>query len=502
MPVTSDRRIALLGLSLECNSFAPHTTRDDFLGRLYLAGDEILHELEAVHCRLPKEVLGFRSAMDSACAWTPIPILIGQCESGGPLEHDFFTETLHEITTRLRAAMPLDGVYIASHGALLTTACRDPDGVLFAAVRDVVGDEVPVVATLDLHANVSARMVEEASTIIGYQTNPHVDMFERGADAARSMLSLWLGKRVFPALVTVPLIASPVCLSTHAGPYADLWEQAKRVNTPEIASISLFGGFAFADTEKNGLSIVVNSLRSPEHGREVAEQLGEIAWSDRSRYVPRLVSLDEAVAQARDAGAVAHAPRVLLADVADNPAGGGTGSITALINALIDADVPDALVGLLHDPELAAGAWRLGEGNTFEVVFSDARDGQAGAPRKRMATVLKLSDGDCVGRRGLYAGRRVNLGTSALLAVGGVRIAVVTHRCQCADPAFLEMFGEDLREARAVVVKSRGHFRTGFDEFFSDDQIIEVDAPGLTSPVLSRFRFEHVKRPIYPLDSI
>ncbi len=495
------QRVALLGLSLECNRFAPNTTRDDFLARLYMAGDEILDELVSVHSRLPPEVQGFRSAMDRNCAWTPVPVLIAQCESGGPLEHAFFEETLAEMTRRLRAEMPLDGVYIVNHGALVTTACNDPDGEMFSAIREAVGLDIPIVSTLDLHANVSARMVDNVDVIIGYKTNPHVDMFERGSDAAHALLSLWREAKTFPAHVKLPLMAPTVCLSTLKGPYAELWQLAEELEATDddVTNISLFGGFALSDTEKNGLSVLVNSRRSPEHAMKVATQLARTAWADRPRYVPQLSTIEVAINMARSACSQPRGERLLLADVADNPGGGGSGNTTVLISALLEADIPDVLVGLFHDPELAANACQQGLGSQIQVRFKSFVGDQV---QTHTATVLKVSDGDCVGRRGLYSGRRMNLGQSALITIQGIRIAVVSHRTQCADPAFLEMFGEDLSKVSVVVLKSRGHFRAGFDEFFSDQQILEVDTPGLTSPVLSRFKFEHVTRPIFPLDPI
>jgi microcystin degradation protein MlrC len=114
--------------------------------------------------------------------------------------------------------------------------------------------------------------------------------------------------------------------------------------------------------------------------------------------------------------------------------------------------------------------------------------------------VIALTDGNCVGRRGIYAGLRLELGRCAALEVGGVTVVVISHRVQCADPIFFEMMGLDIGRARSVVVKSRGHFRGGFDEFFGPDQIVEVDLPGLTSPMLNRFDWQRLPRPVIPLD--
>jgi microcystin degradation protein MlrC len=241
MQTSSVKRVALLGLLLESNRFAPVTVKDDYLDRLYLAGDEFLNELARPRSRLPAEVPGFCSAMDDYGPWTRAPILIGLVDAGGPLEHAFFRTTLEEMRARLIAALPLDGVYIANHGAMITTESHDPDGEIFAMVRSIVGPAVPVVATLDLHGNVSQTMVEKADVIVAYRTNPHVDMFERGEEAARAMLEMFEGMRPHTAFVRLPLAPPTVTLRTETGPYADLIDYGQSKLNDAIVNVSILG---------------------------------------------------------------------------------------------------------------------------------------------------------------------------------------------------------------------------------------------------------------------
>ena len=193
---------------------------------------------------------------------------------------------------------------------------------------------------------------------------------------------------------------------------------------------------------------------------------------------------------------------MLLADVADNPGGGGRGNTTYLLRALLDADVRNVLLGVITDPELAAEAHALGEGTAFEAHFNRAETARFSTPLSARATVLKLHDGKGVGRRGQLEGCAFDLGRSAALMIDGVILIVITNRHQCHEPTFFEMFGLNIAAARSVVLKSRGHFRAAFDEFFKPEQIIEVDAPGLTSPMLARFDFERLPRPVVPLDEV
>ncbi|HZS83652.1 MAG TPA: M81 family metallopeptidase [Stellaceae bacterium] len=497
---TENPRIALLGFAIECNRFAPVATRADFEQRTYLAGDAILREARAASPRMLAETPGFVAAMDAAGPWTPAPIILAMAEPNGPVEHGFFAALLDEMRRGLEAAKPLDGVYICAHGAGLTTAEDDPDGVLFAMVRAVVGPDIPVVATLDLHANISARMVERLDVFIGYRTNPHLDMRERGEEAAAALRELLRGVRTKRAFLRLPIVAPTVTMLTASGPYAELIALGQQRRGPEIMNVSVMGGFAFGDTAKNGLAVVVTERGDGEAARRLALAIGEEAWARRRRFVPNLTPLDEAVAQARLAGSDAAHPPLAFADVADNPGGGGRGNTTFLLEAFHKARIADALLGIFHDPPLAAEAHRLGVGARFEARFNRDGGDEFAKPYRAEATVRALSDGVCRGRRGIFAGTRKHLGPSCALDLGALTVVVVSQRTQCADPVFFEMFGLDIAKAKAVIVKSRGHFRGGFDEFFGPDQIVEVDLPGLTSPDLRRFAWRRLPRPVIPLD--
>src|SRR4029077_9198842 len=187
MPTPANPRIAVLGFSIECNKFAPPATKAHFVARTYLEGEAILDEARRPTPTMLPETPGFVAAMDAAGPWRPVGIALAMSEPNGPVEHGVFTELLDTIARGLKAALPLDGVYICAHGAALTTEEDDPEGALFETVRGIVGPDVPVVATFDLHANVSDRMVQLIDAFIGYRTNPHLDMRERGAESAAAL---------------------------------------------------------------------------------------------------------------------------------------------------------------------------------------------------------------------------------------------------------------------------------------------------------------------------
>src|SRR5215813_10818020 len=220
----------------------------------------------------------------------------------------------------------------------------------------------------------------------------------------------------------------------------------------------------------------------------------------RSRFRKTLMPVADAVSYAKRRE---RAP-VIYSDSGDNPGGGGTGRTTELLMALDAAGAEDVIYGSFFDPALAAEAHALGIGAKFAARFNRNR-GQApweqwDVPFKAEADVVGLSDGRFVGRLGLLQGRRIDVGPSAALRIGGLTVVVISARSQTADPMFFEMFGIDIGKARTVVVKSRGHFRAGFRPWFAPEQVKEVDTAGLTSPVLERLPFEGLPRPSYPLD--
>ena len=501
------KRVALLGFSIECNRFAPIAHETDFRARTLLGGPAMLDNARAAAPMMLGEMPGFVADMDAAGPWTPVPSLLAMAEPNGPVSQEFFDRMLSQWEADLREAAPLDGVYCVLHGAGLTGADHDPEGTLLALVRGIVGAGVPVVATYDLHANVSAADVDHVNAFIGYRTNPHLDMRERGAEAARTLRLLMTGTKTFLSRIRLPIVPPTVTQLTGKDaphrPYGELIDlgQTRMHENPyrdRVLNVSVMGGFAFADTPFNGLTVVVTA-RDQAAADGLAREIAIAGWQRRNQFSPSLTNLEDATALAlATTDLTRHA--LIFADVADNPGGGGRGNTMPILRAFLDAGVTNALMGVIHDPALAAEAHIHGVGATFTAMFNREGGDAFSHPMTVEATVLALRDQPARGRRGIYANNTLDIGLSAALTIGGLTVIVAGNRFQCADPVFFEMFGLDIAAARVVVVKSRGHFRGGFDEFFRHEDVIEVDAPGLTSPILSRFAWRHMPRPVLPLD--
>ena len=496
-------RIALAGIVLESNAFAPVATEADFRGRYYLEGEDLLREARRPGGIISREMAAFVAAMDATGPWTPVPLVLTGCQPWGPVDQAFFAHTLDRILAGLEAH-PVDGVYVANHGAMVATVSSDPDGDMLRAIRKVTGPHTPIICTLDLHANVSERMAGAADVLVSYLTNPHVDQIERGEEAAWLMRAMLAGMRPRAHHIRLPLTPSSVNLLSASGPYGeiiDYGQRRKRECAGAILNVSVTGNFTFSDTPENGMAVTVTAREDAGAARALATEIATRIWDMRARYRRTLTTQDEAIAIAREACAGRREP-VIFSDAGDNPGGGGSGRTTALLAALVHAGLNGVLYGSFCDPALAAQAHAVGQGGAFTAVFNREVSSAFDARFECQAKVLAVGDGNIVGRRGLYQGRRLALGPSAALALGdgGVAVVVISDRNQTADPMFFEMLGLDPGVAPVVCVKSRGHFRAGFDLWFAPERVFEVDTPGLTSPVLNRFDWKGLPRPVYPLD--
>jgi microcystin degradation protein MlrC len=491
-------KVAILGFLLESNRFAPIAQRADFDARCWLEGEAILADANSDAPRQCAEVPAFLDEIRRHLDVEIVPVLVSGAEPAGPLDEAVLRTVLDTVRTKLAEQGPVDAVYVASHGAMVGAETLDPDGALLAAVRAAVGPDVPIVATLDLHANLSDGMAGAANCLIGYRTNPHVDQAEIAREAAIILARMVEGTEFHLSYLRLPLTPASVTLLTDgSGAYAERVRDANRLMDPrgDIANATVLGGFVYSDTPDNGVAVLVTATEREAAERETARLAGRL-WPERHRFVHELTSIADAV----DAVTAADGSRWILADSGDNPGGGGRGTSTDLLRALIDAAAEDVLYGLFIDADLAAEAASAGIGSRIEARFLRHGSDGFGHPFSAEAEVVALSDGDVIGRRGLVAGRRIDLGPTTALRIGGLTIVVASNRKQCADPVYFEHLGLNPAAFRAVVVKSRGHFRAGFDEYFAPDQVLEVDTRGLTSPVLGNFTFTGLPRPVYPLD--
>lgn len=503
MSLTAKRpKVALLGLILESNRFARPAEREDFLSLTCLRAKSLIDEANSSNPSLAIEFASFVKTMNASGEWEPCPIILMASRPLGPIRKDVFDAYCSEVLTALPE--DIDAIYLCHHGAMVAEHIDDADGYIAREIRNKVGPQVPIVMTLDLHANISDEMCSSVDLICGYRTNPHVDQFDRGQEAAFALRQILAGQaKPKIAHIKSPLVPSSITLLTATGPLGEVIDFGQRRQAElggEIMNVSIFGNFIFSDVPQNGVSIVVTARNDFNIAKNLAVEIAKLTWIKRSLFVRDLTSFDSAIKIAQDQ----NREPVIFADSGDNPGGGGTGRTTQLLKALIKADAKGVMYGSFFDPKLAEEANSLAVGSRFKAAFNRERNEQKwekyDEPFTADAEIIGLHDGEIIGRLGIFSGRKMSLGNCALLKIDDIKVVVISERCQTADPIFFEMFDQNIASAHTVIVKSRGHFRAGFKTWFDNKDVYEIDTAGLTSPVLERWNFQNVPPSSFPFD--
>lgn len=425
----------------------------------------------------------------------------------GPLDGDDFrtliATILGDLDSAIAAGGPIDALVVLGHGAGRTTDDLDPDGTFLTAMRRHVGPHVPMVVVLDFHANLSASMCDAVDAIVAYRTNPHVDIEERLVEAAEHVDRLLDGRATSIVWARMPMVLPQIAqLTTPDEPFGEVMQIAEGLIAAPIRNISVLGGFSLGDVPECGMSVCVTVDRGyEEHAAALTDRLCREAWGRRDRYRLHTVPLDTAVEEALRACRGERTP-VILADTADNPGGGAPGNTPFVMQALVEAGATDVVVGLHCDRHVVAAAFEAGVGATIEVEFNAGSTRPLAPPWRTTATVTALNDQQLIPTRGVYKDSPRHPGRSCALQIGGVGVGITSHKVQCADDSSLHHVGLRPESAKVVVVKSRGHFRAGFDHLFSGEQIIEVGAPGVATVDLWSIPWQHVPRPAFPLDDV
>jgi microcystin degradation protein MlrC len=491
-------RIVSGGVQHETNTFSKTPTtladfvRDSNCGETLAGGDTIFDRFRgtgSIHG-------GYISGAEAA-GFELVPLLCARAQPSGLVEAECFDTMLLWFLERLDLAKPFDGVLLDLHGAMVAEHHEDAEGAFIAAVREVVGADMPLVVTLDLHANITAQMAELADVIIGFDTYPHVDMQERGHEAAE-LIARFVNREVAPVqeFRQLPLITLPPKQCTLRDPMQKLMARVQRMEQEhDVLTATVAMGFPFADIRDMGVSILVTTDGDSELARAKADELAGWLWALRDELQPELTTIEDAISHVND-----HPDDglVIFADGSDNPGGGAPCDGTVALHAMIHAGVEGGAVGVIFDPETAAQAHNAGVGATIPVRLGGKTDSLHGSPVELDAYVRVLSDGQFTYRGPMMQGVSDNLGLTATLVVGGVEVVVSSQRRQCFDAEMLRVAGVDPSGRRLLVLKSAVHFRADFGPLAS--RIFDADTPGIHRPDLAAFDFQKIRRPIYPLD--
>ncbi len=426
-----------------------------------------------------------------------VPLLCAKAQPAGVVEQRCFNEMLDRFLKRLEEALPVDGLLLDLHGAMVTDEHEDAEGAFIAAVREITGDELPIVVTLDLHANITARMAALSDVIIGFDTYPHVDMQERGKEAARLLARIVRGEvRPIQEYQQLPLLTMPPMQCTLREPMQSLMQLVHRMEQePGILTATVSMGFPFADISDAGVSVLITTDNDAELAVSKSNELAHMLWKLRDDLQPRLTTIEETIQYVREHP---DAQPVIFADGSDNPGGGAPCDGTVALAALIDSRLSDAVVGVIYDPETAALAHAAGVGSTIRVRLGGKTDDRHGSPIEGDAQVCSLCDGRFTYHGPMMRGVEDSLGPTATLLIGGVEVVVSSVRRQCLDTEMLRVAGIEPSSRRLLVLKSAVHFRADYGAMAAE--IFDGDTPGVHRPDFSCFEYQNLRRPIYPLD--
>lgn len=483
-------RVAIAGLSHESNTYAvaasgltDATWFDRYRGA----------EIVARYRNTKTYIGGMLDAVDELGA-TAVPTFFAIGEPSGTITADASAQLRDELLATLRAALPVDAVALELHGAGVTEATDDLEGQLLADVRELVGSSVPIVATLDLHANVTQRMADHADVMIGVHLNPHTDMHERGSEAIHLLPALVTGVRR-PATHVEPLPMLLPLTTTDTGPAAEVNARCAEVEQrAEVIDCTFFHGFPYADGLDVGARIVCTVDGEVETAAECAREVAAYVWQRREEFRPTGLSPHEAVAAALE---VPTGP-VVINDTADNPGGGTMGDDVQLLAAMLAAGVDNACFGFICDAESVAAAHVAGVGATVALELGGKSDRRARSPLDVGAYVKGLTDGRF--RLSFYApGLEVDLGRTARLQINGIDVIVVSRVQQTFDPEVFLLHGVDVTRCRIVALKSSHHFRAGFRQLAT--AIITADSEsGLTTQRIERLGRQIGPTAVWPVD--
>ncbi len=426
-----------------------------------------------------------------------VPLLAASTCPGGPLTADCYRRLKGELLDSLRAALPVDAVLLALHGAATAEDVGDLEGDLLTEVRQIVGPKRPVVATLDLHAHVTEGMVAAADALVAWETYPHRDAYTTGVRAAALLLDMLAGKvRPAMALAKVPVLVGGVNGHTEGeGPFADVMRFAKsHEGRDRILSTSVFLVHPYLDLPDMGGGGLVITDGDMEQAAGLAREIAWRYWKRRGDLNPPVYSPVEAIAL----GSRITGGPVLLVETADCCGGGAAGDSVASLRALLESSCDGTSLVPVVDPIAASACHQAGLGGRVTLDLGHRIDPRWGSPLTVTGEVVKLSGGQFRYSGGIWEGQQGEMGPSAVLKVGQVLVLITTHATyDWADEQFRSM-DLDARQAKFVVVKNPMNHRLGYQGLYRAAYIL--DTPGPTPAVANGLRYQHLARPYYPAD--
>ncbi|HEY0851198.1 MAG TPA: M81 family metallopeptidase [Bradyrhizobium sp.] len=468
-------RIAVGGFLHETNTFAPtKASYDAFVHGGGWPRMEIGANVFKTLRRINVGLAGFIEAAEAE-RWELVPTIFTAATPCAHVTVDAYERIAKIMVDGIAAAGPLDAVYLDLHGAMVAEHLDDGEGEILARVRKVIGKEVPLVVSLDLHANVTPEMVEHADALIAYRTYPHVDMAETGRACARHLKLLLEKKQRFAkAFRQIPFLIPISWQCTNDEPTRGIYQKLAALESHAVPTLSFAPGFPAADFIHCAPSVFAYG-RTQAAADAAADAIAALVESHEDDFDGRIYSPDEGVRHAMELAKTAQKP-VVIADTQDNPGAGGDSDTTGMLRALVRNSAQRAATGVIYDPEAARTAHAAGEGSTITLELGGKSGIPGDAPYKETFIVEKLSDGNFIAPGPYFGGRVMEMGPSACLRIGDVRAVVASNKTQLADQAMYRYVGIEPTKQKILVNKSSVHFRADFEPIA--ETLLICAAPG------------------------
>jgi len=468
-------RIAVGGFLHETNTFAPtKATYADFVhggGWPTMAlGPDVLKTIRNINVGLA----GFIGQAE-VNGWELMPTIFGAASPSAHVTEDAFERMVKVMIDGIRDAGPLDAVYLDLHGAMVTEHFDDGEGEVLRRVREVIGEHLPLVVSLDLHANVTPDMVEHADALIAYRTYPHIDMADTGRAAARHLaLMLRSGQRFAKAFRQLPFLIPISWQCTNDQPTKSIYQKLAALESEIVPTLSFAPGFPAADFVDCGPSVFAYGKTQADADR-AADTITDVIAGHENDFDGRIYTPDEGVRYAMELATRTSKP-IVIADTQDNPGAGGDSDTTGMLRALVRNNATKAAIGVIYDPASAKAAHAAGVGTTVTLALGGKSGISGDAPYQETFVVEALSDGQFVAPGPYFGGRDMDMGPSACLRIGDVRVVVSSHKAQLADQSMYRYVGIEPTQQSILVNKSSVHFRADFEPIA--ERLIICAAPG------------------------
>lgn len=482
-------RIAVGGFLHETNTFAPtKATYDDFVHGggwpSMTRGADVLKVMRKINVGLA----GFVEAA-KANGWELVPTLFAAASPSAHVSKDAYERIVTEMVDGIVAAGPIDAVYLDLHGAMVTEHHDDGEGETLARVRKAIGRDLPLVVSLDLHANVSPEMIEHADALIAYRTYPHVDMADTGRACARHLaLMLKSGQRFAKAFRQLPFLIPISWQCTNDQPTQGIYQKLAALESDAVPTLSFAPGFPAADFRDCGPSVFAYG-RTQADADAAADKVVALVEGHEDDFDGRIYSPDEGVQLAMELAKSASKP-IIIADTQDNPGAGGDSDTTGMLRALV-RNQASAATGVIYDPQSAKAAHAAGIGATLTLALGGKSGIPGDAPYKETFVVEQLSDGKFVAPGPYFGGRDMDMGPSACLRVGDVRVVVGSYKAQLADQSMYRYVGIEPTAQKILVNKSSVHFRADFEPIA--EKLLICAAPGAMPADTATLPWKHLR---------